>query len=89
MIPTDPPRSLGSSSEEDEDEDCDNGDSKDGGIIRVKLEEEMSEKTARPSDCATLSPGYRQHREEEGAKDCEGEFLLLIHSGIILTGCLI
>ncbi|KAM4716716.1 protein Wiz isoform 2-T2 [Anableps anableps] len=74
VIPTDPPRSLGSSSEEDEDEDCDEGDSKDGGIIKVKLEGETSEKTLHPSDSVALSPGYRQHRKkEEGVKDCEGD----------------
>lgn len=78
MIPMDPPRSLGNSSEEDEEEDCDEGDSKDGGIIKVKLEGETCEKTLHPSDSVALSPGYRPRRKKgEGVKDCEGEFLLL------------
>ncbi|XP_007576513.2 protein Wiz isoform X2 [Poecilia formosa] len=74
VIPTDPPRSLGSSSEEDEEEDCDEGDSKDGGIIKVKLEGETCEKTLHPSDSVALSPGYRPRRKKgEGVKDCEGD----------------
>ncbi|XP_032442510.1 protein Wiz isoform X2 [Xiphophorus hellerii] len=74
VIPMDPPRSLGSSSEEDEEEDCDEGDSKDGGIIKVKLEGETCEKTLHPSDSVALSPGYRPRRKKgEGVKDCEGD----------------
>ncbi|XP_027878394.1 protein Wiz isoform X1 [Xiphophorus couchianus] len=74
VIPMDPPRSLGSSSEEDEEEDCDEGDSKDGGIIKVKLEGETCEKTLHPSDSVALSPGYRPRRKKgEGVKDCEAD----------------
>uniref|UniRef100_A0A3B5PYY5 WIZ zinc finger b n=1 Tax=Xiphophorus maculatus TaxID=8083 RepID=A0A3B5PYY5_XIPMA len=74
VIPMDPPRSLGSSSEEDEEEDCDEGDSKDGGIIKVKLEGETCGKTLHPSDSVALSPGYRPRRKKgEGVKDCEAD----------------
>ncbi|XP_043956364.1 protein Wiz isoform X4 [Gambusia affinis] len=74
VIPMDPPRSLGSSSEEDEEEDCDEGDSKDGGIIKVKLEGETCEKTLHPSDSVALSPGHRPRRKKgEGVKACEGD----------------
>ncbi|XP_054890976.1 protein Wiz isoform X2 [Poeciliopsis prolifica] len=74
VIPVDPPRSLGSSSEEDEEEDCDEGDSKDGGIIKVKLEGETCEKTLHPSDSVALSPGYRPRRKKGAeVKGCEGD----------------
>ncbi|KAM4534979.1 protein Wiz isoform 3-T3 [Fundulus diaphanus] len=72
VIPTDPPRSLGSSSEEEEDEDCDEGDSKDGGIIKVKVEGETIEKTPHPSGSLALSSGHREHRKKkEVVEDCE------------------
>ncbi|XP_047212565.1 protein Wiz-like isoform X4 [Girardinichthys multiradiatus] len=73
VIPTDPPRSLCSSSEEDQDEDCDEGASKVGGIIRVKLEGETSEKTPHPSDSVALCSGYQRRKKEERVEDYEGD----------------
>lgn len=82
VIPTAPPRSSGSPVEEDEDDDEDERDLEDEGegIVKVKLEEETSERTlsAAVSD-VLLSASPQSWKKRDGAEECKGEFLLLVH----------
>lgn len=72
MIPTGPPRSCESSSEEEDggDLDEDDSDSEEGGIIRVKLEGETSDRSLSPSDSA--------HHQDLKTEEGEGEFSALL-----------
>lgn len=71
-IPTAPPRSYESSSEEEEGVlDQDENDSDEGGIIQVKLEGEASDRSLSPSGSGVL-PAARHRRSQR--KEGEGEF---------------
>ncbi|XP_061568301.1 protein Wiz isoform X2 [Cololabis saira] len=75
-IPTAPPRSLGSSSEdegENEEEKRCEGDEEEEEIFRVKLEGETSRRTVNSTDPNAVPSAFRQSwKEEDGVEDCEG-----------------
>lgn len=80
VIPTAPPRSLGSSSEEDG-EDDEEKNSEGEEIIQVKLEGETSKRTPSATDSDAVPSAFcRRWKEEVGVEDCEGKFTLFIHS---------
>lgn len=81
VIPTAPPRSPGSIQEEGDEEEEDEMEEDGEGIVEVKLEGETSERTlsAAVSD-ALPSASPQPWKNEDGVKECEGTFSLLIHS---------
>ncbi|XP_042076206.1 protein Wiz isoform X2 [Haplochromis burtoni] len=76
VIPTAPPRSSGSPVEEDEDDDEDERDLEDEGegIVKVKLEEETSERTLSAAVSDVLpSASPQSWKKRDGAEECKGD----------------
>lgn len=68
--------------EEDEDDDEDERDLEDEGegIVKVKLEEETSERTLSAAVSDVLpSASPQSWKKRDGAEERKGEFLLLVH----------
>lgn len=80
VIPTAPPRSLGSPQEESEEEEEEREVEEEGeGIVEVKLEGETSERTLSAAVSDALPPASPQRcKKEDDVEECEGKFSLLI-----------